>query len=520
MKNIISLLIFLAWFNQIKAQITPSWATSYGANYPVSINQSDMEVDKNGNVYIVGYANDTSFNLSGIILKYFPGGQIDWVQNIDSLHYYSKIVVDDSSNVIITGHNSGIGLKTIKFDSDGNIKWNRTYSSVGWGTFSWAITTDNLFNVYITGHANGNKFTTVKYDLNGNLLWDAIDTAGVGQGGSYITLDENRNVYIAARGYDTSGAVASFTIKYDTLGNKKWEKRSTGNFIGGCAFPSDLKYHNSGFIYVLATSNNCNSGEGDYFIVKYDTLGNEIWNSSYSFSTYYDFPRGLVLDKAGNAYITGVIYPTGGTIDSLATIKINKSGIFEWKRTYSSGFYNNDEATGIAIDSLENIFVIGKSSDSFNDENYVTIKYDTLGNQIWIARYEHTFSSWDIPNSIDLDENGNIYVSGTTIDQNSSGILTIKYSSTVGINENDLHQYQTLDVSPNPFTYSFSLKSKNKFNNANFQMFDVTGKLVLEISDINENNIVVQRGQLKNGLYFFRIIENNEVIANGKVIAN
>lgn len=501
-------------------QILPLWQTNYVANNPSSIDTRDMAVDKHGNVYVIGYIQDTTSNNHGVLLKYNTNGQILWVQNIDTIQYYSKITVDDSSNVYVTAHN-GNGLKTFKFNSVGNLKWKRTYASSGWGIWTWDIKTDDLGNVYVAGNPSGNRTIVIKYDYQGNLKWANIDTVNTVQSRSFITVDYDKNVYVVERFYDTTNLSNTCkTIKYDSSGMKMWQQLNYGNFTNGSAAPIDIKYHSSGFIYMFAASNNNNNGQGDYYLVKYDTLGNEIWSFSYSFTTYYDIPKAFTLDQNGNAYLTGNIYPSGGGSDSIATLKVNKNGIFEWKRLYSGGSFPLDEASDIAIDSSENIYVTGRCSGNMNSQNYVTIKYDTLGNQIWSALYKHTISSWDTPVRIGVDNNGNVYVTGISLEANSSSILTLKYSNTVGIAESTTQPELISKLFPNPFLSSISLEFNRALNNATLFLYDALGKMVLQIDSINSNEVNLHRNSLKAGMYFFRIVENNQEVSKGKIVAN
>jgi hypothetical protein len=59
-----------------------------------------------------------------------------------------------------------------------------------------------------------------------------------------------------------------------------------------------------------------------------------------------------------------------------------------WVRRYA-GPYGDDYASAIAVDGAGNVYVTGASRGSgagyIND--YVTVKYDSLGNEQWVARY-------------------------------------------------------------------------------------------------------------------------------------
>lgn len=516
-KNKILLIFIVGLINcgNLPAQIIPTWATTYTINNPGSINENDMVTDKSGNVYITGFTQDTVDSKYKIVtLKYNTYGQFQWIQEIDSLNYYTKIAIDDSGNVYITGF-SDHNLITVKYNSQGILKWVKPYSSVGYN-WTWDIITDDSCNVYITGLSVGGMFTTIKYNSSGNQMWAALEIGANGLANSYIALDDNRNVYIAFRGLDTNWTCN--TIKYNSSGIKQWEQIYKGNFISGLAMPRGLKFDTNGFIYMCAYTSDYT--DGDYAVVKYDTIGNQIWASSYSFTSYGDVSKAMTIDKSGNVYVTGVIYQTGGTIDSIATIKFNKYGSFKWAKTYSLGYYALDEPSAIATDTLGNIYVTGESSDNLNHENFATIKYDSLGNEIWVARYNNTLNSVDMANSISLDIFGNIYASGTNYDLNCSSILTIKYSKDVGLQELSTASECIVNIYPNPFKTSFTLMTNVDLKNAELIIYDLFGREILKINKINNRIVTIQRNNIADGIYFFRLVDKNKIIAKGKIIAN
>jgi hypothetical protein len=151
--------------------------------------------------------------------------------------------------------------------------------------------------------------------------------------------------------------------------------------------------------------------------------------------------------------------------------------------------------------------------------NFKSFKKDSAGNEIWVARYKNTLNSSDEAKSVCLDNSGNIYVSGSNYDFNSSAILTIKYSFNVGLEELQINEKNNLNIFPNPFKTSFIIKFDNYLINAELEIYDMLGRKVINIKDLNENEINIQRNNMIDGIYFFRVNEKNKTIAKGKIIA-
>ena len=69
--------------------------------------------------------------------------------------------------------------------------------------------------------------------------------------------------------------------------------------------------------------------------------------------------------------------------------------------------YNGGNATALALDSAGNVYVTGSIGI-----DYGTIKYDAMGNQLWVARYNGPKSESDHAYALAVDEYGNAYVTG------------------------------------------------------------------------------------------------------------
>ena len=49
-------------------------------------------------------------------------------------------------------------------------------------------------------------------------------------------------------------------------------------------------------------------------------------------------------------------------------------------------------------------------------------------------------------------------------------------------------------------------------------MYDLTGKEIEVKSAVSTQQIVIERGDLPNGIYFYKISQNNNMIGTGKLI--
>ncbi|PYV49942.1 MAG: hypothetical protein DMG98_28805 [Acidobacteria bacterium] len=122
----------------------------------------------------------------------------------------------------------------------------------------------------------------------------------------------------------------------------------------------------------------------------------------------FDGAVAIVLDSSGNVYVTGESVGAGTGADYV-TIKYNTSGQEEWVARYDGGL--GDAATAIAIDSPGNVYVTGQSwSAKTSNYDYATVKYNADGQEQWVARYDGPANDYDYPTKIAVDSSGNVYV--------------------------------------------------------------------------------------------------------------
>jgi hypothetical protein len=135
-----------------------------------------------------------------------------------------------------------------------------------------------------------------------------------------------------------------------------------------------------------------------------------------------DYAAKIVLDRSGNIYVTGPSVGIGTNMD-YTTIKYNSNGIQLWAARYNGPGNQMDMPTAMAIDSSGNIYVTGYSNGN-SSLDYCTIKYNNNGVQQWVARYPGS-GTGGAANSIAVDANSNIYVTGTY----NYNLVTIKYNT-------------------------------------------------------------------------------------------
>lgn len=74
-------------------------------------------------------------------------------------------------------------------------------------------------------------------------------------------------------------------------------------------------------------------------------------------------------------------------------------------------------------------------------------------------------------------------------------------------------------IFPNPFSDQTNLYLPKKIINGNINIFNSLGQMVREIKNVSTNHVIIERNDLPNGIYYIKVLEENIMVYNGKIIA-
>lgn len=281
-----------------------------------------------------------------------------------------------------------------------------------------AVAVDKAGNVFVIGTSIGegtqSDYATIKYDSSGRQLWIArYDGPGNrSDNAEGLAVDEAGNAYVTGVSTGIDGTCEFATIKYDGIGNKIWEAHYRGP-VGGSEGRA-IAVDPVGNVYVTGHGR----GDGtdyDYVTIKYDSSGSEQWVARYNGpDSRSDFAYALAIDALGAIYVTGASNGSGtlfGYFD-YATVKYDSAGNQLWVARYGGPGAGYDGAYSIAVDGFGNAYVTGRSAGVSTGDDSLTVKYDADGAQQWVARYNGPGNGFDAGWRLALDTLGNIYVVG------------------------------------------------------------------------------------------------------------
>lgn len=440
---------FKAWRNGSSANDVGNSVAVDGLGNVYVIGNYGASISFGATTLSVAGANDV------FIAKYNSNGDMAWVQRItgDGTDEGKGIAVDANGDIYVVGQvstnagffnttanvisNSPVRRQTngptdvfvAKYNRDGQMLWNKLY---GGGSPDQGVgIAVHTSGIYITGFFSAPSATfgstTIqasggegKYDAflaklngNGDAIW-AVSCGGFENDyASSVAVDTEGNAYMtgnfsspatfrsasgASTVYSSNATPDIFLAKYSSSGNLVAFHNSNS---GTPAFGSSVAVSGSA-VYVTGTIQGANYGNtqvnyrggGDIFLAKYNLTNLSVEWVKTAGGAGADAGNGVVVDKSGNVYITGLISNTS-TFDNTSVSSSGNTDVFlaqydsnsTFKFVKTAGGGGADGGTSLAVNTAGNLLLLsGFYSSSFVFGTAPALSYSG-GLDIFVAKY-------------------------------------------------------------------------------------------------------------------------------------
>ena len=441
------------------------------------------------------------------------------------------IVVGSTKSKKINEVSTGVGNGLIiKYDKDGNIKWDKYYGGNGFEEFYDVVVVDDGYvavgytlSTDIEGLTNNgsNDGLVVKFDKNGNIVWQTLIG---GTGDDYIhaiRVMPNGNLIVVGRfasnidEHTNNGGLDGFIGMLSSDG-----ELVDSNLYGGDQDEAfyDLEIAHNG-IYVVGysksdISNHTNMGLQDAVMVRFDEDLADEWEVFYG-NTKGDMYRSIKSTIDGGFIVAG--FDTNSKNDPSiplnsngVLVKYDKNGTIEWSKVY--GGASTDSFEKVEVMKNGDYVVVGKgySTDiegvtNNGDQEGFIVLYNSKGEMLlheWIGG-----SSLDILTDATILDNNEFVAVGYV---HSSGVEGVNHKGGGdGIIVNGrLHYVITSLPTENG---SFSAIEENE--NGKIEVSPDEGYLLdkINIKDTLDRSVSFSED---NGKYYFELYDDVSVSVN------
>ncbi len=327
---------------------------------------------------------------------------IKWGGDQEEGSVFGKL--DSHGDLVVTCYSKSFGVVgedvyVIKYDTNYELQWN-----VSWATNDFARPADLAFdannNIYIAGtivtQIPPGTFThdafLLKYAPNGTLLWDEKrHIADQEDTVDCLTVASNDIIYVAGTTNNSNGFL--FIQKYDSSGSYKTTYYHGETAPKELVFPGDLQIDSSGNIFIGGSTNNTPGvNYQDLVLIKLDSSGDLVWNTSYGGTNPADYGNDMILFN-GAVYVVGglgpEISPPGTDFDTLL-VKFNATtGEIIWNVTWD---LDNDFGKAIDINRHGNPVIVS-TCDYMNGTDYIAVaEFLPNGTLLWDTSYRSEYS--------------------------------------------------------------------------------------------------------------------------------
>ncbi|NQT77945.1 MAG: T9SS type A sorting domain-containing protein [Bacteroidetes bacterium] len=417
-----------------------------------------MVVNNEGRSFLAGSSYQGASKDDGLIHVYEPDGTEHYTQYynfIDEPDNFRDIFVDENNYAYVTGEANDVIDRyalTIKYSPSGALQWVQRYGSILVPYMGMKVNVNSSGEAFVTGVFSNTTLQTIdlfiiKYDANGNLLSEfETNFAGYDECVPVFTLlDDNDNLFVGGILSNTAPDFAGFLIRV-TDGNLVWTQIFTS--------PND-------------------------YIILYDGT----------------------LDAGGNVIIAGLY--KDGVIDAYYA-KISPTGGLLYEKTYNGTGDGNDAFTKL-ITKDEYTYLCGTGGGIGTMSDYLILKVNANGEKIWEAHYNGFGNGEDVAYDIELDNEDNVIVTGSSVEQSGQYCTTLKFSNSLGIYDPEGIGSHALEVFPNPAGEQARLKYNVESADAYYNIIGVSGKLVKtsKLSKAAAHELGLEN--IPAGIYFIQI---------------
>jgi len=429
-------LIPFALFAQIE-----NWVYRYNGPGNSNASANTIAYGTDGNVYAAGASIGHTTGSDITVISLDSLSQTRWIYRYNGSgngnDAVSSVISYLNRTVYVAGAGYGTGtdadFTVISLTNYGRENWVYNYNGLGSGEDKAnAITCGPNENIYAAGYSTGNitgrDFTVISLTISGQQKWVyRYNGAGNNDDKAYaIVFGFDGNIYVSGTSYDNNSSWDITVVSLDTIGHERWIYRYNGP-ASSFDYAYSIVYGNDGNIYVAGYSTGI---DWDFTVISLTNGGQERWVYRYEgIGSGSNWANSIIYGGDGNIYAGG--YTTGNNTDwDFTVISLTNTGQERWIYTYNGPGNNNDRTNSIVYGADGNIYATGWSIGNTFYSDLTVISLTSAGQERWVYRYNTVGNTSDYGYSIVWGIDGKIYIAGEGVTKtNLTDFTVIKLNS-------------------------------------------------------------------------------------------
>lgn len=300
----------------------------------------------------------------------------------------------------------------IKTDFNGTEEWNNTFGGLENDEGrSVSETADGGYIIIGTTESYGAGYSDIyliKTDITGNEIWSKTFGETESDYGRFVQQTSDGGFIITGyKGGINIGWWDLWLIKTDSLGNEEWNRTFGGSDIDYGEFV--VQTSDSGYI-ITGVTRSYGAGNRDTWLIKTDSLGNELWSNTYGTSSE-EMGTSVKQTSDGGYIICGAAYNYTTEETKVLLLKVDTNGNESFYKVINGTGY--DFAYDVSEITQGGFIITGASRiDGYSESDLLLAKTDELGNVEWYKSYGG--SSDDEGQSLFECSDGGYIITGST----------------------------------------------------------------------------------------------------------
>ncbi|MDO9323935.1 MAG: hypothetical protein Q7T80_03150 [Methanoregula sp.] len=341
---------------------------------------------------------------------------------------YRDVVKTGDGGYVLAGNpeTPGGDISLERRDSNDIVIWKRSFGGDRKDEARGVIgLSDGGFLVFGSTESFGTGAWVIRTDADGRELWNK--TFGKGRATGINAVIEMRGGGFALAG--TSDAFSNkgqgaWLVRTDSSGTELWNRTYGGEVFDSAE--SVAEYPKGGL--VIAGVRNTNSGKlQEALLVRIDSAGNTLWEKTYGGSGT-DEARSVVVTRQDEIVFTGSSFSPGLTIDDFWVVKTDGEGNEIWNRKIAGKGIERGMAI---VQTPDNGFLVDEAvaSDIWKIK---LVKFDPDGGPVWEKEYPVIEPDFEGSWRISVLPGGSLFMSGAGVPQEIWSIETLADGTETG----------------------------------------------------------------------------------------